>query len=141
VYVDGGLYTVGKAPEHDNRSVLAVERIGELQMTDETFAPDPAIDVKRYEAEAFGVSWERPMKVVVRFSADQAPFVREREWHPTQELRELADGRLELRFRAGGVIEISRWVLSWADAAEVIAPQRLRRIVATALRKASVRSR
>ncbi len=106
-------------------------------MTDETFATDPAIDVKRYEAEAFGVVWERPMTIVVRFRADQAPYVREREWHPTQRLRDLADGRVELTLRAGGTFEILRWVLSWGDAAEVVRPAALRRKIASMLRRAA----
>ena len=45
------------------------------------------------------------MTVVVRFSADQAPYAREGEWHPTQTLRELRAGRVELTFRAGGTFE------------------------------------
>ena len=49
-----------------NPTVLAVERIRSLEVTPETFEVDPAIDLKRYEEEAFGVSWEKPMTVVVR---------------------------------------------------------------------------
>jgi hypothetical protein len=73
-------------PVGASRAILAVDRIHGLEVSKETFATDSAIDVKRYEAEAFGVVWERPMTVVVRFRADQAPYVREREWHPTQRL-------------------------------------------------------
>ena len=76
------------------------------------------------------------MTVVVRFSADQAPYVRERQWHPTQRLRELADGRVELTFRAGGMFEIMRWVLSWGDAAEVVRPPALRQEIASTFRSA-----
>ncbi len=67
------------------------------------------------------------MTVVIRFRADQATYIREREWHPTQKVRDLRDGRVELTFRAGGIYEIIRWVLSWGNAAEVIRPARLRR--------------
>jgi predicted DNA-binding transcriptional regulator YafY len=120
--VQGGLYCVGKVPAYTNLATLAVERIRSLELTDETFATDPAFDPKRHEAEAFGVTWEKPMTVVVRFCPDQAPYVREREWHPTQRLRDLPGGRLELTFRAGGMFEIKRWVLGWGDAAEVLRP-------------------
>jgi len=75
--------------------------------------------------------------VVVRFRADQTPYVQEREWHPTQKLRRLRDGRAELTFRAGGTFEITRWILGWGDAAEVIRPASLRREVATILRAAA----
>ncbi len=70
--------------------------------------------------------WEKPVTVVLRFRADQAPYVTEREWHPSQRFRTLRDGRLEMTFRAGGLFEITRWILGWGDAVEVLRPQRLR---------------
>lgn len=133
--VHGGIYCVGRVPAYDSVAPLAIDRIRGLELTEESFVVDPAFDPKRYEAEAFGIVWEKPMTVVVRFRADQAPYVREREWHPTQRFRTLKDGRLEMTFRAGGEFEISRWILSWGDAAEVLRPVRLRREVATILRK------
>jgi predicted DNA-binding transcriptional regulator YafY len=77
------------------------------------------------------------MRVVVRFRPDQAPYVREREWHPSQRVRTLRDGRLELTLRAGGTFEFLRWILGWGAAAEVIRPIRLRRTVADVLRQAA----
>lgn len=130
--VHGGLYCVGKVPAYNNFTTLAVERITDLRLTEEAFTVDPAFDPKRYEAEAFGIAWEKPMTVTVRFSADQAPYVGEREWHPTQRIRELKDGRVELTFRAGGRFEIVRWVLGWGDGAEVVGPPALRRDVSEA---------
>jgi len=134
--VQGGLYCVGWVPTHRHIITLAVDRIRALELTGETFTVDPAFDAKRYEAEAFGIVWEKPMTVVVRFRADQAPYVREREWHPTQRIRELRDGRVELTFRAGGAFEIMRWILGWGDAAEVMRPAGVRKEVAELLRKA-----
>jgi predicted DNA-binding transcriptional regulator YafY len=131
--VHGGLYCVGKVPAYSNFITLAVDRIRSLELLKESFAVDAAFDPKRYESEAFGVQWEKPITVVVRFNARQAPFVREREWHPTQRLRELRGGGVELTFRAGGMFEIRRWVLGWGDAAEVVKPAELRRSVVHSL--------
>lgn len=139
--VQGGLYCVGRVPAYADFATLAVDRIRSLELTEEPFTVDPAFDPKRYEAEAFGVAWEKPMTVVVRFRADQAPYVREREWHPTQRFRTLKDGRLEMTFRAGGAFEIIRWILGWGDAAEVVRPASLRRVVATNLRVAATQYR
>jgi predicted DNA-binding transcriptional regulator YafY len=137
LWVHGGLYCVGRVPVYENLVTLAVDRIQELTPTDEIFTVAPGFDPKRHEAEAFGVIWERPMTVVLRFREDQGPYVREREWHPTQRLRALADGRLQMTFRAGGVFEITRWILGWGDAVEVVRPARLRREVAAILRAAA----
>jgi len=137
LWVQGGLYAVGRVPAYENLVTLAVDRIRSVTPTDEPFTEATGFDPKRYEAEAFGVVWERPMTVVLRFRADQAPYVREREWHPTQRFRPRADGRFEMTFRAGGLFEITRWVLGWGAGVEVVRPARLRREVARLRRAAA----
>jgi proteasome accessory factor B len=124
--VSGGLYCLGKVPPHGNITTLAVDRIVAIDITESDFTMDPGFDLVQFRREAFGIVWEKPKNVTVRFTADQSPYVRERQWHPTQRIRELRDGRLELTFRAGGIFEITRWVLGWGDAAEVIRPGSLR---------------
>jgi proteasome accessory factor B len=134
--VSGGLYCLGKVPPYENITTLAVDRIAAIQILESEFTVDPGFDVARYRQEAFGVVWEKPQNVTVRFSVDQAPYVRERQWHPTQHIRRLRDGRLELTFRAGGKFEIARWILGWGAAAEVIRPARLRQQVRSILANA-----
>jgi proteasome accessory factor B len=63
---------------------------------------------------------------VILFSAGVADRVREREWHESQEMRELSGGRLELRLRLGALAEVEQWVLGWGAAAEVLEPRALR---------------
>lgn len=52
--------------------------------------------------------------------------MREREWHESQEIRELRGGGLELEMRLGALEEAEQWILGWGAAAEVIAPAKLR---------------
>jgi hypothetical protein len=54
-----------------------------LEVFSESFTIDPVFDPKRYASEAFCVTWEQPVTVIVRFSDDQEPFVRECQRHPT----------------------------------------------------------
>ncbi len=139
VTVAGGLYCIGRVPHHEGLTTLAVDRVVSMHMLDEKFEIDREFDAERYRRESFGVIWEKPMNVTIRFRADQAPYVREREWHPTQRIRDLPDGRIELSFRAGGAFEIMRWVLAWGDAAEMVRPRSLRAKIEGAL-KLAVRS-
>jgi proteasome accessory factor B len=90
------------------------------------FEVDPKFDPQKCRRDAFGVSWQDPAEIVLRFRADQAPYVRERVWHPSQKLTDLPDGGVQLAFRAGGPFEIRRWILGWGDAVEVISPDGLR---------------
>jgi proteasome accessory factor B len=134
--VNGSLYCIGQVPPNDNIATLAVDRIQSLTITEEEFEVDPAFDAERHSRESFGVIWEEPQTVVVRFSAEQAPYVRERQWHPSQQIHDLNDGRIEVTLCAGGIYEITRWVLGWGDAAEVVSPLELRRNVRETLNAA-----
>jgi len=63
---------------------------------------------------------------VILFDATVAERVREREWHESQEMKELSGGRLELRLHLGASVEVEQWVLGWGAAAEVVGPAELR---------------
>jgi predicted DNA-binding transcriptional regulator YafY len=136
LYVGGGLYVVGRVPAHTGTATLAVDRLLSVALSETAFEVDPAFDPKECRRNAFGVSWQNPVDVVLRFRSDQAPYVRERTWHPSQRITDLADGRLQLVFRAGGPFELRRWILGWGDAVEVISPEELRHEIQQILKSA-----
>src|SRR6185437_2038977 len=115
-FVSGGLYCLGRVPGVDGVTTLATERILSIELTSTVFDREPDLDLARQERDAFGVTLDDPISVVARVQADQAPYVSEREWHPTQKIRQLPDGGIELTFCAGGSFEIERWILGWGDA-------------------------
>ena len=132
----GGLYVISRVPRYDRLITQAVERFERVVVTEEKFDPPDHLPIDERVRDAFGVSYEEPMDVVVRFAADQAPYVRERIWHPSQKLEELPDGRVVLSLRAGGFFEIRSWVLSFGAAAEVLEPEELREAVRAEMRAA-----
>ena len=132
----GGLYVISRMPYYDQLITQAVDRFESVEVTEEEFEPPDHLSVDERLSNAFGISSEEPMDVVVRFTEEQAPYIRERIWHPSQELEELEDGRVVLRLRAGGVYEIKSWVLSFGAAAEVLEPEELRAAVREEMRAA-----
>ncbi|MBC7324085.1 MAG: WYL domain-containing protein, partial [Moorella sp. (in: Bacteria)] len=68
--------------------------------------------------------------VAIRFTAQQARWIRERQWHSSQTLEELPDGGLILRMHLSGLQEVKRWVFGFGSQAEVLAPPELRREIA-----------
>ena len=126
LFVEGGLYIIGRVPKHGGTATLSVDRIQSLVLTEAEFEVDPDFDPRQCRGDAFGVSWQDPREIILRFRADQAPYVRERLWHPSQQLTHLPDGGVQLCFRAGGPFEIRRWILGWGDAVQVISPDELR---------------
>ncbi len=132
-YRSGGLYVVG----HDHKSgevrTFAVERIRAIEATKDRFRVRDDFDFDAYTGSAFGVISEPPKPVRIRFDAVWAPHVEERSWHPTQSLKKLSGGRLELAMEVGGLQELQNWVLSFGAGAEVLEPPELREAVAKEL--------
>ena len=132
----GGLYVISRMPYYDQLITQAVDRFEAVDVTEERFEPPDRLSIDERVSNAFGIISEEPMDVVVRFTKAQAPYIRERIWHPSQKLEELGDGRIVLRLRAGGFYEIRSWVLSFGAAAEVLEPEELREAVREEMRAA-----
>lgn len=66
------------------------------------------------------------MTIRVAFAKGAAPYIRERLWHPTQRLRDLPDGRLELTLQVADTQEVRRFLLGWGAQAEVLQPIAMR---------------
>ena len=69
-------------------------------------------------------------------TANLIKLVRERIWHPSQKIQELADGGLELTLQLSSLLEIEPWVLSWGEHVRVLGPVELKRRVLTRLKAA-----
>jgi predicted DNA-binding transcriptional regulator YafY len=120
-------YLIGHDLERDALRTFALPRIADVVVTKEAFTRPPDFSPEKFFANALGVlGGSGDYKVVIRFAAAVAERVREREWHESQEMKELPAGALELRLRLGALNEIEQWVLGWGAAAEVIEPAELR---------------
>jgi proteasome accessory factor B len=120
-------YLVGFDRERAALRTFALPRISNPTVLKTQFVRPPDFSPEKFFANALGVlGGERDYRVVIRFSAAVADHIREREWHESQELRDLPEGRLELKLRLGALPEIERWVLTWGADAEVVQPKELR---------------
>ena len=123
-------YLVGFDLEREALRTFALPRIAEVAVTKEIFARPLDFSPEKFFASALGVlGGDGDYRVVIRFTAAVAERVREREWHESQEMRELPDGGLELKLRLGALMEVEQWVLGWGAAAEVVAPPELRKSI------------
>lgn len=88
---------------------------------------------------AFGVHVGDPAnakRVVVEFSAEKTELVAGRIWHPTQELKRVAGGRMRLTFTCTNLIPVVSWILQWGPHAKVTEPSELVAIVIDELDRA-----
>lgn len=127
-------YLVGHDVARAALRTFALPRISDLSPTGGTFSRPHDFSPEKFFSNALGVlGGSRDYTVRVRFSARVADRIRERVWHDSQELRELASGDVELEMKLGALPEVESWILSWGSEAEVLAPAELRRRVAASL--------
>ena len=135
LHYHNGYYLICRNPNYDDLLTLAAERIQDLEITSQTFEPPDDLDIENRIQQAFGITLEDPMDVKIRFSAWQARYIRQRTWHPSQEIEELDNGEIILSFQASGFYDIKSWILSHGADAEVLEPADLREEIIKELKK------
>jgi predicted DNA-binding transcriptional regulator YafY len=124
---NGGLYIFAYITVYDEIRTLAVERIEQLGVTDTPFDYPEDFDPEKLLCSAFGIIFDKPIQVTIRFSKEVAPYIRERKWAPTQRIIENeADGSVILEMETCGWLDVKKWVLSYGMHAEVLEPKEMR---------------
>ena len=123
---DGGFYLVGYCHMRKTERIFAVERIRDLRMLAARFTVRQGFNAEEYLKHAWGIIKGEIVPVRVIFSHSVARYIRDRVWHPSQRLRELPDGRLEMVLRVADTLEVRRWILGYGPDAEVTEPSVLR---------------
>jgi len=72
------------------------------------------------------------------FDKELSEYIQRRTWHPSQKIKELKDGRVQLSMTASGKEEIKAWILSFGAKAKVVSPRVLRNEIIAGLSKTLV---
>jgi predicted DNA-binding transcriptional regulator YafY len=136
MYFRGGLYLFAFVPEYKQIRTFAIERIESIEKLHDRFEKPPDFSTEAYLESSFGLVKEDPYDVEIIFGADVAEYVRSRVWHPSQQCREIEGGRIRMKLRVGGELELVSWILSFGPSAYVVGPERLRSRVERELARA-----
>lgn len=122
-YAQGGLYLQAFVPDYGGEMrTFAAQRIESAVTLEETFSP-----VEHSPADVFpdslGAFSGTPETVVIEFTAAEAPYVRERQFHASQRIEDLADGRIRLTMNVVIDWELQAWVMGFGPAAKVVQPE------------------
>ena len=128
VSYEGDWYLIAFCRLRKRVLTFAISRISSAEKLKESFPGKKDFSVNEYLGDHFGITiGGESHDVEIEFSADSAPYIREREWHENQEIRENQDGSLAIAFTTNSLQEVKRWVLGWGSSARVIRPEQLRR--------------
>ena len=116
------------ARDVDRREIrtFVLARMRDAVGTGQTFIKSEKFSLKDYLKDSLGVfSGKGKHDIRIRFDKFAAQLVRERVWHPSQQIQELTGGEIEFRLTLSTLHEIEPWVLSWGEHARVLGPKEL----------------
>jgi predicted DNA-binding transcriptional regulator YafY len=125
-YAQGGLYLLAYVPEYGEVRTFAVERMQELSLTEDRFTPIEDLPDTAFP-HSLGVHSGPPERVEIEFQPAVGDYVRTREWHPSQTIRETEGGALLMTLDVCLDRALQSWILSFGPFARVISPERLAR--------------
>ena len=137
-YAQGGLYLLAYVPEYHEVRTFAVERIQDVSLLEERFTPIEELPDAAFP-HSLGVHSGPPEHVEVEFEPAVADYVRAREWHPSQQVRDSSSGGLTMSLDVCLDRALQSWILSFGPFARVIAPDTLAREIAEQFEEARAR--
>jgi len=112
---------------------FALPRIRNVRVSKTKFRRPLDFSIGKFLGESFGV-FAKPTKtkhtIRIAFDAFAAPRIDERQWHPSQKIKQLHGGGIELSLTLGNLEDIERWILSWGVHAHVLEPKELKEGIA-----------
>lgn len=122
--VAGDWYMLGFCHARECVLPFKIARVWSAAKRKRKFTRPRDFDVERFFEHSFGIyvmpeggsevdTEDGPEVVEVEFNAEAAKHVRERVWHPSQELEEARDGGVVLKLRVERTPELMRWIRGW----------------------------
>ena len=123
-YAQGGMYLLAQVPKYRQLRTFAVERIKSLTVTSQSFEAPESAQTDPFP-NSLGVNTGEAERIEIEFLPEAAIHIRERSWHPSQQLREKTDGAIRLTLNVCNDWALRSWILSFGPLARVVSPSAL----------------
>jgi proteasome accessory factor B len=101
-------------------------RMESAKITGQKFKRPDSFSLDQHLSGAFGpFSGNDSYDIRIQFTKTAAPFICEKQWHPTQKLKQMKNGGVEISLKLSHLTDIRRWILGWGGEAKVLAPEEL----------------
>lgn len=127
IVISGKYYLVGF---NENRKALRtykIDKIKDLEVLDEYFDKAESFNLKDWCNNSFGIYQEEPLNIVLEFDKEVKEDVLNYHFHPTQKVKELKNGNVEVKFTAGGTYAICQELFKWGCNVQIKKPVELKK--------------
>ncbi|PJE46482.1 MAG: hypothetical protein CUR34_07545 [Sediminibacterium sp.] len=122
-------YVVGYSDRAKNLLMFALDRIKDIANSDSEYIKVEGFDPDEFFKYSFGITQiheAKPEKVVLQFTAFQAPFILNQPLHHSQKVLKQNDDFVEIEYHVYITTELIMTILSYGKQVKVLAPQKLK---------------
>jgi len=128
IIISDKYYLVGFNGYVNDLRLYLVDKIMDLQILDEYFERDEKYSLAEYSTKSFGIYQEEPLNIVLEFDKSIAKDVLNYHFHPTQKIKELKNGNIQVEFTSGGTHSICQELFKWGCDVKIQKPAELKRV-------------
>jgi predicted DNA-binding transcriptional regulator YafY len=106
-----------------------LDRIFDIELAGPA-SPPPGFSLQGWADESFGIYHDAVEDVRLKILPEGAEDALRWRFHANQAVVRMADGSVEVSFRASGMRELAWHLFTWGDKVQIVAPRRLREMMA-----------
>lgn len=125
IIVSDKYYLLGK--NSGKLKLYKLNKIKNIEILDEYFEKDETFNLKEYCDNSFGIYQEEPYNVVLEFDKFVKDDVMNYHFHPTQKVKELENGNVEIKFTSGGKLALCYELFKWGGNVKIKKPFELKK--------------
>ena len=128
-------YVVGFCHLRGGVKLFRLDRMEAVEALLTTFELPKNFSPDAFFAGSWLIEQGETVRVQLRFAPEAARWVRDEQFHESQQTEDMEDGSILYSVCVQGTREITRWILGYGGEVEVLAPEALREAVAAAGRR------
>lgn len=115
-------YLVGYNDYVKGLRLYKINKIKNLVILGEYFEKDENFSLIEYCNNSFGIYQETPLDITLEFDKTVAEDVLNYHFHPTQKLKKLDNGNIQVKFTSGGTYAICQELFKWGKSVKIKKP-------------------
>ena len=122
VIISDKYYLVGFNEYVSDLRLYKVDKIEQLEILEEYFDKDEKFSLAEYCKNSFSVYQEEPIDITLEFDEVVADDVLNYHFHPTQKVKQLKNGNIQVKFKSGGTYAICQELFKWGTNVKIKRP-------------------
>ena len=122
VIISDKYYLVGFNEYVSDLRLYKVDKIEQLEILEEYFDKDEKFSLADYCKNSFSIYQEEPIDITLEFDKIVADDVLNYHFHPTQKVKQLENGNIQVKFKSGGTYAICQELFKWGTNVKIKRP-------------------